>query len=865
MAKQYQFNPADLFTISGAQIHTIYVKNKMTVHFQGMSKTMQFPQTIFLQGAPTCSIGISPDGLYNRLNDAGRLVFLNQKAIQLASAPVLGVDDELLMLTTKRPEITECPDDIPVAERYYHPPVPLNRVTLSIAPPLAELTYKLAKVRVCRRFISPFLGGSTHALMPVGVEEFEITNTSGSQQQITLLLPRPSLANLQQKKYRPIDQDSAYLCAPAVSGHKHHEFRHAGLRGIIMGSTESPERMVIAVPETSGVGIDTQPYFRLNSLKQDLLLRADGSFYQKPEGKPHHDYGGAISVTFALRPNETRVVPFIVVLDFPEQWFEDGTVVERKYVKHFTDPATRAFEMAKLALDNYNLWRERTLAFQRRVFEQVRCSPAYQNDLAGALRLTRLILNELSAPISNASVWIEDKNGNDVARFVECFDYPYNNSSDVDWYSMVLLWLFPGVEQELCQRTIDSILQEDLTERYYHIHASFVEARKHFEEHPEEYQGVSLTHIRAPAKIKGSVAHDLGAMPFGCPLRNRSEYAWYNTNYWTDLFPKLALRVLRNVKFTGDTKFLKRNWDTLKFGFDYLMKLDFDNDGVPEGHPDEVKNTFDNINLFGVDAYSANVFLAGCYAMIRMAQMVGDTAAQKTYEQIFQKALRVYETLWTVTRNRQGQKLEYYVTCYDPVTGKKNTDVWTNQLDGLWYLIAMGEEPFMPADRVRKVLRTIYINNRTMMGWSTAQTKEAKPVKSDQGKDVWLASNYVLAQLLDYYGMSRESKAVYAQMDKVIFQHGHSLISPESVRPTLEKEKGETKKGPHYIVAGYPRPGAIFTQLAIQHVKHLQEQTGKQQVEPAKLQSFVAEMVGQSKPTCPSKHRNKNTANNCSQ
>ena len=51
---------SDVFTIAGSQISEIYVKNKMTVHFQGMSKTLQFPQTIALQGAPTCSIGISP-------------------------------------------------------------------------------------------------------------------------------------------------------------------------------------------------------------------------------------------------------------------------------------------------------------------------------------------------------------------------------------------------------------------------------------------------------------------------------------------------------------------------------------------------------------------------------------------------------------------------------------------------------------------------------------------------------------------------------------------------------------------------------------------------------------------------------------
>ena len=60
------------------------------------------------------------------------------------------------------------------------------------------------------------------------------------------------------------------------------------------------------------------------------------------------------------------------------------------------------------------------------------------------------------------------------------------------------------------------------------------------------------------------------------------------------------------------------------FGLEALLKLDFDGDGLPEGYPDEVKNTFDNLVLFGADAYDATQFLGGCQAMIKMAQMLGD-------------------------------------------------------------------------------------------------------------------------------------------------------------------------------------------------------------------------------------------------
>ena len=127
MPKTESLKINDVFTISGKEISKIYVDNKMSVHFQGMSKTMQFPQTIFIQGAPTCSAGISPEGLYNRFNDAGRLVFLNQKAIQLASAPIVRVGDKTVMLTTREPDVMESPDDIPVSKNYYHRPVPVGR------------------------------------------------------------------------------------------------------------------------------------------------------------------------------------------------------------------------------------------------------------------------------------------------------------------------------------------------------------------------------------------------------------------------------------------------------------------------------------------------------------------------------------------------------------------------------------------------------------------------------------------------------------------------------------------------------------------------------------------------------------------
>ena len=843
MPKSAAFDVREIYTIAGAKIAAIYEQNKMTVHFQGMSKTLQFPQTVALQGAPTCSVGISPYGLYNRLNDAGRLIMLNQKAIQFASAPFVRIGDKFTMLTQRKPQVSENPDDIPAIENYYHPPIAEKNVSLTIATPSLEMACKLGKVKVTRRLVSPFLSGGDQTLMPFGVEEFEVENAADEAQEITLVVPRPSLVNLQEKELKPTDQDSIYICSAPVHGHAHKEFRFANIRGVVMGSTESPNRMALAVADSPGVKVDIQPYFCLNRYSQDLLLNADGSFYEKRDPVLRSDYGAAVSLTFTLEPKAAKKIPVAVVLDFPEQVFIDGAKFERKYVKSFTDKETRTIDMAKLALNRYPRWWDRTVKFQKRILDFIQASPSYKNDRAGALRLTRLMLNELHFPLSNGAVWVEDDQGNERARFLECFDYAYINPSDVDWYSMVLLILFPRVEKELCQSFINSIQAEDPTPRFYHFHSSFVEARMHFKEHPEEYEGMSMTQVRDAFKVKGSVAHDVGALPKGHALRNISDYAWYNNNYWVDLFPKLAMRVLRNVKFTGDIEFLKKNWETLKFGLESLLKQDYDGDGVPEGYPDEVKNTFDNLVLFGADAYDATQFLGGCQAMIKMAQMLNDQAGEAQIQKVFDKAWNSLEKLWRDGKNKKGEKLQYYITCSDPKTGKTNTDVWTNQLDALWYLIAIGEKPFIPEDRAKKILKTIYRNNRAYMGWAMCKTEDGKPVESDQGKDVYTTSNYVFAQLLDYYGMVKESKDVYKHMDRVVFDYGNSMVTPDNLRAELEKEAGESAPGPHYIVAAYPRPGAVWTHLVLQHIKDLQAQKGTTIIDSKSLVSFLSELL----------------------
>jgi cellobiose phosphorylase len=1044
----------ELHTIGGELAKVIYLFRRMLVHAQGLSATLDFPPTGVVTGAPTLATGVSPFGQVNHLLDAGRSIRFG-KRMRFASTPMIGVTQagktQTRLLTNLKREDEDEKGEEPQA---YPDSIADEDVSVTLAPPSMISRYELEGVRVARTTISPELSGNEDDVsVPATVDVFELDNPTDEERTVTLVIPRPSLVNLTEKKLRA-EQDNAFSGQGATEELVHEEYQSATMRGVVMGSKKTGDRMVIAVPKMDGVDIDVQPGFRTAAYKTDLLVDLQGRFTAHKSPEPTFECGAAIAVTVKLPANGREKIPFATVMDFPKQKYVDGKSFDRAYTKRFTNEKMRTVAMTEWALAEHANWIDRTEAIQSRVFDIVRSDFGYANDRPAATRVVNLLTNELSYLLSNAAVWIEGG----LAEFLECFDYPFLNSADVDWYSQLLLMVFPEKEKAICQKFIDSIGDQDDTEVYFHWHAASAQMRVELEEWKKlkalvdagkpldgdkaarfeyleyeadvgdgkkGYNGRSLTHIKGPKKLKGSVSHDVGRLTAGNPMRgNVSEYDWFNTNYWVDLFPKLAQRVARNAKFTNDTEFVAKNWETLQTGFNYWIGLDRDGDGIPEGNPGEVKNTFDNIKLFGYDSYSASLALAGYESIVRMAEMMLARAATEAKRSSlratiadcrtrFERAKRTIETLWVRTRTPDGTEGGYFATCYNPkveagdfavypqggslraelkrggylrddgsvdaetvntiddpsalqlspgfdkkavlsllrsyagkadpnqvanltetldkvgsvfdqlkkyryteedkgaidrvkfkalpdagamklspfidkayVYGKmgkvleetasvypelerngyivngeiqdkfwevssaerlegncphrqatfnalrvhKSFDVFTNQLDGLWAWIAMGENPeeLVKPARVQMILKTIYENNRVTNGWATQRTADGKEVKSDQGKDVWIASNYVLAHMLDYCGMTEESKDVYKVMDEILLQHDNTSTSPESVRPDENK----------FIVKGYPRPGAVWTQLPLFFFK-VQKQAGKKTSTPEEMKAFI--------------------------
>lgn len=57
----------------------------------------------------------------------------------------------------------------------------------------------------------------------------------------------------------------------------------------------------------------------------------------------------------------------------------------------------------------------------------------------------------------------------------------------------------------------------------------------------------------------------------------------------------------------------------------------------------------------------------------------------------------------------------------------------------------------------------------------------------------------------------------------------------------MEQEKGEPAPMYHYIVAAYPRPGAILTHLVLQYMKKLRRQGKK--IDSELLTSFALDLL----------------------
>ena len=150
---------------------------------------------------------------------------------------------------------------------------------------------------------------------------------------------------------------------------------------------------------------------------------------------------------------------------------------------------------------------------------------------------------------------------------------------------------------------------------------------------------------------------------------------------------------------TGDDDFLKEFYPSVKADLTFIKSLDHDENGVVDVF--ESGNYLDSWPMTGTAIHVAGYWLAVLQIAERMAEKMGDLQFAEQCRTLYEKCTRSLEDeLW----NEQAGS---YLLFYDPLTGKKNDIVLSDQLVGQWIAVTHGLPDIFPENRVATVLATL--------------------------------------------------------------------------------------------------------------------------------------------------------------
>lgn len=151
-----------------------------------------------------------------------------------------------------------------------------------------------------------------------------------------------------------------------------------------------------------------------------------------------------------------------------------------------------------------------------------------------------------------------------------------------------------------------------------------------------------------------------------------------------------VIKSYREWKISGDTNWLKNNWQSIKKALEYAWspdnydKWDFDKDGVLEGRQ---HHTLD-MELFGPSSWLQSMYLTALKAAAEMAEFLGEADKAKEYMEIFQKGFE-----WTRCNLFNGK---YFIQQID-LSDKSVVDkfdaaerYWNDEQNQIKYQIADG-------------------------------------------------------------------------------------------------------------------------------------------------------------------------------
>ncbi|HEY7132040.1 MAG TPA: non-lysosomal glucosylceramidase, partial [Candidatus Limnocylindrales bacterium] len=605
-------------------------------------------------------------------------------------------------------------------------------------------------VRLVGEQLSPVIGGDLErSALPVGVFEWWLENPGPDPLRVGLL-------------FTWADVFAATGPAPARP-HRVHR-RADGSLAIELGDpgdrAATSLRGTFAIAAAAADGVELTARARFDPIAdRDLWadFAADGRLERAPaDDDPHSELlpgGAALAATLALAPGERRSVRFSIAWDLPVVEFGAGRRWWKRYTKTWGRSGARAVELARHALDEAPAWRRAIEAWQA----------PYLDDAERPDWYVMALFNELYFLVDGGSFWEHGEVGGpepdseDVGRFalLECVDYPFYDTVDVDFYaSFALLEVFPELEQRGIRDLLAAIPVDD-----------------------PEIVTIDASGAKARRKVGGTVPHDVGG-PGDDPFVRPNWYHFQDVNAWKDLGPKFVLQAWRDAVAAGPgagDDLVRDVWPTVEDVLTRLAAADRDGDGLPEhdGVPDQ---TYDTWPMRGPSAYGGSLWLAAVAAAEAMARRQGLAEAATRWERWFERG--------QVAFDRRLWRRDHYA--YDGSDGASSDSVMADQLAGQWYADATGLGDLLPADRVETALRTIHgLNVCTFGGGRLGAVNGMRPdgtvdASSEQSAEVWVGTSYALAAFMIGRGLVAEGWETARGVVETTYERGRWVRTPEA-------------------------------------------------------------------------------------
>jgi len=691
-----------------------------------------------LGGLGSGSIGRTPRGDFARWHlDVGRHRFETVPSCQF-SVHVGGSDGASThVLSTIRPTTLRAWNwDLPVGAGTYHALFPSAWF---------EYDWDRIPVGLVQHQFSPVIpGNERESSFPVGLFEWEIENPGPESATVGLMFTWQNLVGWTAGR----DRDG---------GNVNRAVRGDGAVGIVMTGPEASDdasprgSFAIAAAETPGVRLSTRARFDVDDGADVWAdFSADGRLddVDGPASRPGEAIAAALAATVELAAGERRTVSFALAWDLPHAEFGGGRRWPRRYTDAFGTTGAAAWAIATEGLAQRHAWREAIETWQRPILENPETPGWYKAALC----------NELYFLVDGGTFWsTRELDGGAAAdcgpfALLECFDYPFYNTLDVYFYaSFALARLWPSLAKRIIRDFVATVEVEDL-----------------------EVVPVWATGGVATRKRAGALPHDVGG-PDEDPFARLNTYHLQDVNGWKDLNCKFVLLVWQAVSLLGDEALGREAWPAVHRALRYLEAFDRDGDGLPEhdGVPDQ---TYDTWPMIGPSAYGGSLWLAALRAGIEIATRAGDVDAAAGLRTTLERARVAFEErLWAGSHYR-----------YDAGGGPSGDSVMADQLVGQWWADATALGDVVPAEHVRRALRTIF--ERNVQGFGDGRmgavngTRPDRTVddSSEQSQEVWTGTTYALAAFMLSRGLRDEAWATAAGVDRVVAERGYRFRTPEA-------------------------------------------------------------------------------------